>query len=192
SKTGAYYSKDPKDKVNITVDVVARVSAGPTVPFGPYVDPLMVRLSWQDSKHITREVTAPVRVTANLATSCTVATTDLAFGNYDPLVANGAGAGSDLNAEATITVACSGATATLVWITPGTGARIMTGPGNLAYELYSDDLRTVPWGSTQATAVQLAVPSGVTQPVTVYGRIPSGQNVPVGAYSQTVTVTVNF
>jgi spore coat protein U-like protein len=191
SKTTAYYLKDPKDKVDIVVDVIGRISAGPVPPFGPYVDPLVVRLSWQDSKHITREVTAPVRVTANLTTSCSVATTNLAFGNYDPLVVNGS-AGSDLDAAATITVSCSGATATLVWITPGTGARIMTGPGNLAYELYSDDMRTVPWGSTQATAVPLGVPSGVAQPLTVYGSVPKGQDVPVGAYSQTVMVTVNF
>jgi spore coat protein U-like protein len=191
SQTTAYYLKSVQPRQPASVDVVGRVAAGSQVPTGSYVDNLVVRMDWTSSKG-AQEVTAPVRVTAGLATTCTVATTDLAFGTYDPLVVNSAGAGSNLDGQATITVTCSGGASPLVWISPGTGSRIMTGPGNLSYELYSDAARTVVWGSTSATAVQLPVSSGVAQPVTVYGRIPSGQNVPVGAYAQTVTVTVNF
>jgi spore coat protein U-like protein len=192
SKTAAYYMLNPVDKKINSAVVTGRVSAGTVPPFGPYVDSLQVRMQYKNSKGIQNLNAAPVRVTANLSTTCSVATTNLAFGTYDPLIVNNAGAGTDLDAQATITVTCSTATATVVWITPGTAGRTMTGPGNLSYELYSDDTRTVPWGATQTDAVQVSVPNGVATQVPVYGRVPRGQNVPVGAYSQTVTVTVNF
>ena len=80
----------------------------------------------------------------------------------------------------------------IVFITPGTGGRVMTGPGNLTYELYSDAGRTAIWGATATSAGKVPTSTGASQTLTVYGRIPRGQNVAVGAYSQTVTVTLNF
>jgi spore coat protein U-like protein len=191
SQTTAYYLKNVQPRQPASVDVVGRVPAGAQVPTGSYFDDLVVRMDWTSSKGL-QEITAPVRVTSGLATTCTVATTDLAFGTYDPLIVNGAGAGSDLTGQATITVTCTAGASPLVWISPGTAGRIMTGSGNLIYEMYSDPGRTTVWGSTSGTSVQLPVSSGVAQPLTIYGVVPRGQNVPVGAYSQTVTVTVNF
>ena len=47
-------------------------------------------------------------VTASINANCTMSTTDLAFGAYDPIVAN---ATSDLRATATVSTTCtSGAT----------------------------------------------------------------------------------
>lgn len=194
SQTTAYYVSHPENQIVIPIDVIGRAAAGPAVPAGAYIDDLVVRMNWDPNnpKIGLQEITAPVRVTAGLGAACAVATTNLAFGNYDPLVVNRDGAGSDLDAQATITVTCSAGAAPLVWIAPGTSGRVMTGPGSLVYELYSDAAHTAVWGSTQATAFKLPASTGAAQPMTVYGRVPRGQNVAVGAYAQTVTVTVNF
>jgi spore coat protein U-like protein len=193
SQTTAYYMKDPKDQTVISVDVIGRVAAGYSVPSGSYFDDLVVRLDWDPNGAVgVQEITQSVKVTAGLTSACTVTTTDLAFGSYDPLILNSGGAGSDLDAQATITVTCQAGAAPIVWITPDTAGRVMTGPGNLVYELYSDAARTAVWGSNASTGFKLPVSGGAAQQLMVYGRVPRGQNVSVGAYSQMVTVTVNF
>ena len=190
SQQTAYYLASPPNADTVNVELIAQ-AAGASVPAGLYVDDLRVRLIYNlpPGQGGTQELAQSRQVTATAGAGCTLATTDLAFGNYDPLVVN---ATSDLDGAATITVSCSAGAQPIVWIAPGTGARVMTGPGNLSYELYRDAGRTAIWGSAAGSAVQLPTSTGVSQTLTVYGRVPRGQNVPVGAYSQSVTVTMNF
>jgi len=186
----AYYLQSPPNADTVNVDLIARADAA-SVPGGLYVDGLRVRMTYDPppGHGSTQTLTADRQVTATVGTACTVATTDLAFGNYDPLVVN---ATSDLDGAATITVSCSAGATPLVFITPGTTGRAMTGPGSLTYELYTDAGRTAVWPSTAGSAFSFGTSTGAPQTRTVYGRIPRGQNVAVGAYSQSVTVTMNF
>ena len=144
--------------------------------------------------------TANLSVTASVAANCAISTSAVAFGAYDPIVAN---ATTDLDATGTVSVTCtSGASA---GITLGQGANADTGStddvplrrmndgatGYLSYALYSDSGRTTTWGNTVATEVA-HTGTGAQANLTVYGRVTAGQNVPVGSYSDTVVATVTF
>lgn len=73
-----------------------------------------------------------------------------------------------------------------------TMSRVLGGTDKLAYTLYQDPNRLVPWGNTALTHVTvLGAATSFTQ-VFVYGRLAKGQNIQVGDYRDTVTVTINF
>lgn len=141
------------------------------------------------------QATAIMPVTASIAPNCTVNAQTMAFGNYDPIVANGIN-GTDLSASAAVDVACTqGAFAT---ITLGEGERFLGGvrhmgsgqaSGVLAYELFTDPAHTMAW---PVEGVGYEGNGGVTS-VAVFGRIPRAQNQPVASdYADAVDVTVSF
>ena len=118
----------------------------------------------------------------------------MAFGNVNTLI------GSAVNTTATMTITCSGGSASgqRICISIGAGSasdatsRRMTGPGgNTArYDLYSNAARTTLWGSWETgfdtAGVQLDVARGSTTNVTVYGRFfAAQQTVPAGSYAAT-------
>ncbi len=143
--------------------------------------------------------TGTLTVTASIAKNCTVSSPTLAFGAYDPVVANLA---ANLDQSTTITLTCT-KNASGVTLGFGNSANAPTGcsapqrcmlsgaSDYLNYQLYSDAGRTAVW----TTAIAETVTGGTTTPTTVnvYGRIPSAQDAAVGAaYADSVTATVNF
>lgn len=150
--------------------------------------------------------TANLNVSASVAPNCTIATTPVAFGAYDPVVTH---AGAALDATGTVEVACTkGATAT---ITLGLGSnstgttRRMSDGGTefLSYELYKQPGTTpgaacnytgaAVWGTTGTDAfTTTAAPTKGTRIYNVCGRVAGGQDVPSGSYTDTVQATVNF
>jgi spore coat protein U-like protein len=140
--------------------------------------------------------TANLAVSATVSVNCTVTAGTLAFGSYDPVIAN---ASSNLDASGTFTIACT-KNASGVTIDVGQGGnyssgRRMAASGNyLSYQMYSDAARTSIWGSTSGgSVVNMSAPvSKAAVTYTVYGRIAGGQDVPAGSYSDTVVATVNF
>jgi spore coat protein U-like protein len=135
-------------------------------------------------------------VTAAVSTNCTIGTAALAFGSYDPVVANAA---ANLDATGTVTITCTKGAATTIGLNLGSNAsgttrRLTDGASNyLTYEMYSDSGRTTVWGNAGAALVTPAVaPSKAARNFTVYGRVTSNQDVPAGNYADTVTATVNF
>lgn len=148
---------------------------------------------------VAATATANLTVGATVVNNCTIGTSDLTFGNYDPIVTN---ASASLDNTGTVTITCtSGAVAA---ITLGQGAnadpsstdaaplRRMTDSVNfLSYSLFSDAGRSVVWGNTTAVDVE-TTGTGAADAHTVYGRVTAGQNVPAGGYSDTVVATVTF
>lgn len=140
--------------------------------------------------------TANLSVSATVSVNCTVSAGTLAFGSYDPVVAN---ASADLDASGTFTVACTkGSAGVTIDLGQGTnyssGRRMAASSNYLTYQLYSDSGRTTVWGSTSSGAtVALSAPTSKAATThTVYGRVASGQDLPAGSYSDTVVATVNF
>ena len=140
--------------------------------------------------------TATLATSASVGNNCTITTTPVAFGAYDPVVAN---ASANLDGSGTVTVACTkGATSTIGLDLGGNASsgvrRLSNGSGAfLTYEFYQDSNRSTVWGNSGGAVVSLAAaPSKDGRALTVYGRIPSNQDVPSGSYSDTVTATVNF
>ncbi len=140
--------------------------------------------------------TANLTVSATVVTNCTITTSALAFGNYDPVVAN---ATANLDGTGKVSVACTKGAAPTIALGTGSNAsgsvrRLSDGGSNyLTYELYQDGGFSTVWaGSGAGLLTTAAAPSKVARDFTVYGRIRGGQDVPAGAYGDTVVATVNF
>ncbi|MBI2188318.1 MAG: spore coat protein U domain-containing protein [Acidobacteria bacterium] len=140
--------------------------------------------------------TASLAVNATVINNCTVSTSAVAFGSYDPVVAN---ASTNLDSTGSITIACTkGATAT-IGLSAGSNAsgnarRLSDGASNyLTYELYKDSSRASMWGNSGADMYSPpAAPNKTPRTFTAYARVTSDQDVPAGSYTDTVTATVNF
>jgi len=140
--------------------------------------------------------TTNLSVSATVSINCTITTTPVAFGAYDPIVAN---ATTGLDATGTLVVACTkGSTATLGLGLGGNALasvrRMVDGAtNNLTYELYQDTGRATVWGNaTVGLLTTGAAPSKAARTFTVYGRVAAGQDVPAGSFTDTVVATVNF
>jgi spore coat protein U domain-containing protein, fimbrial subunit CupE1/2/3/6 len=137
---------------------------------------------------------APLTVSAEVVSNCVIATSNLAFGQYDPLVGN---ANQAADASAAVTVVCTRNTGATVYLDSGRNpvgsSRTLAGSSqHVSYELYRDAGRTQAWGGGDS-GLQF-VSEGVHKPqqVTLYGRIPPGQEVASGLYTDVVTATVDF
>ena len=116
---------------------------------------------------------------AYAGTDCTVSTSGVAFGSFDPI------ANTNRDVNGTITVTCTGNIGASVsyrlMLSAGGGTfptrKMASGANNLNYNLYTDSARTSVWGDgSGATSIitdsyTFAV-SPTVRTYTVYGRIP--------------------
>jgi spore coat protein U-like protein len=142
------------------------------------------------------ESTANMQVSANVVRKCTITAQPLAFGNYDPVQGNYT---SPLDAQTTLTVACTKGTAVSIGMDNGTNAqgqnrRMAGGAASfLGYQVYKDPSHNQVWGDTGGGLLNGGIaPSRDPRQFTVYGRVPGGQDVAEGAFQDTVVVTVQF
>ncbi|HEU4438452.1 MAG TPA: spore coat U domain-containing protein [Methylomirabilota bacterium] len=139
--------------------------------------------------------TANLGISATVNATCTITTTPVAFGTYDPVVTH---ASSPLDATGSVVVTCTKGAGTRIDLGTGgnfsAGARRMAGGSDfLTYELYQDSGRTTVWGSGAGAGNTIgAAPSKAPRTVTVYGRVPGGQDVSANSYADTVVATINF
>ena len=140
---------------------------------------------------------ADLAVSATVVANCTITTTPLDFGNYDPV---GVNATAD-KAEATagvVSVACTkGSTGLRIDLANGSnfsGTRRMAGGGDfLGYALYKDAAHATAWGSGAVLGLGLAnAPSKAARTYSVYGLVPQNQDATVASYTDTVVATINF
>jgi spore coat protein U-like protein len=138
-------------------------------------------------------VTSTFAVTATVLSTCLVAATPLAFGNYDPTIV------AALDATNTVTVTCSIGTPYDVGLNAGNGTgadvasrKLTKGTDLLSYSLYLETGRTTIWGNTVGTDTLRATALITPTVHSVYGRIFSGQNIPAGAYADTIMVTITY
>ncbi|OUC12167.1 MAG: hypothetical protein B0A82_23945 [Alkalinema sp. CACIAM 70d] len=144
--------------------------------------------------------TANLGTSASVTANCTISTAPIAFGAYDPIVAN---ASANLDQTGTVTVACTNGASVAVTLGQGANAgagssdaapvrQMSNGTDMMSYSLYADSGRTTVWGNTAGTGVA-RTGTGVADALTVYGRVGSGQtSVKAGNYSDTVVATVTF
>jgi spore coat protein U-like protein len=136
-------------------------------------------------------------VSANVTANCTITTTAVAFGAYDPVVTNATVA---RDAAGSVIIACTKGAVPTVGLglganSTGPGVRRMLGASGdfLGYDLYQPAGYTTVWGTA---GVNLFAPGASTgraaRTFAVNGRIPAGQDVGTGAYNDTVVATVNF
>lgn len=130
-----------------------------------------------------------VLLPVSLWAACTLSTSGIAFGSYDPFV------NQHVDSAANINVSCDDVTPYSIALSTGGGtydARVMiSGLHQLLYNLYTDATLTTVWGDGTGQSATV----GDTQSVanyTVYGRIPARQNAHVGVYNDTIVITVTF
>ena len=149
-----------------------------------------------DSRVEAASATANLNVTASVGANCTISTAPVAFGAYDPIVAN---ASTNDDATGSVIVACTKGSTVTIGLGLGANAsgsqmRMKDAATDyLNYALYQDSGRATVWGTSGAGLYSpAAAPDKNPRTFTVYGRIPSGQDVPAGSYTDTVVATVNF
>lgn len=139
------------------------------------------------------------------AIDCSVSTTGVGFGDYDPLLA------TPDDSSANVAVTCTRVilvdpfsvnyTLSLSRGSSGSYAprRMNAGTARLDYNLYRDAARAQVWGDgTNSTGTVAGTTSFVwfqtskTANHTVYGRVPAQQNAAAGAYADTIVVTITF
>ena len=135
-------------------------------------------------------------VSTDVSKNCSIATTPVGFGVYDPVVAH---ATAPLDGTGAVIVTCTKGAGTRIDLGLGANAtgstrRMSAGGANfLAYELYQDTGRTTVWGAGSGAGQTIAgAPSKAARTFTVFGRVPAGQDVPAGSYADTVVATINF
>lgn len=139
--------------------------------------------------------TSTMQVTANVQATCTVASTDMAFGAYT------GGQATNLDATSTITATCPPGQGYTLGLNAGLGSgattstRMMTlssGTATLNYGLFTDSTRATNWDDIGGTNTVADIGDGTGQAHTVYGRVPALQNVQTGTYQDTITVTMDY
>ena len=139
------------------------------------------------------------------AMDCSVSTTGLGFGDYDPLLA------TPDDSTANVAVTCTrvifvdpfsiGYTLRLSRGSSGSYAqrRMNAGTAQLNYNLFRDAARSQVWGDgTSSTATVAGTASFVwfqtSQTInhTMYGRAPAQQNASPGNYTDTIVLTITF
>lgn len=139
-------------------------------------------------------------VDATVSASCTIGTTTVAFGEYDPVNTHSA---TDLDNTGEVSVTCTNGSSATITLGQGASAsgtstdadperRLTDATDFLTYSLFSDSGRTTEWGNTELTGVA-STGTGSAVAHAVYGRVDQGQStVGAGTYSDTVTATVTF
>ncbi|APX94756.1 hypothetical protein BWR19_18550 [Halomonas sp. 1513] len=156
-----------------------------------------VALAAGGSAVVQAQQSTDLDVSATVVASCTIGTTALAFGDYDPI--------DPVALEGTGNVSVTCTQDAPVAITLGQGAnpggtssdaapeRQLTDATNfLTYSLFSDAGRTTEW-TNDATGSVATTGTGAAEDHTVFGRIDGAQSsAPAGAYTDTVVATVTF
>ncbi|MGC4089838.1 MAG: spore coat U domain-containing protein [Polyangiaceae bacterium] len=144
---------------------------------------------------------ANLSVSASVGASCSISTSALAFGAYDPVVANSSTA---LDGTGGVIVTCTNGASTTVTLGQGSNAntgstdaaplrRMRDGATSnyLSYTIFQDSGHNTAWGNTTPTGLAYTG-TGSSTTLSVYGRVAAAQNVPAGTYTDVVVATITF
>lgn len=142
---------------------------------------------------------------AQAAIDCSVSTSGVGFGDYDPLLSTADDSSANLAVTCTrvILVDPFNVSYTLSLSRGSSGTysprRMNAGTAWLNYNLYRDAARAQVWGDgTNSTGTVAGSASFVwfqttkTNNHTIYGRVPALQNATAGAYTDTIVLTITF
>lgn len=186
-----------------SVDMYGRIASGQTgMLAGGYGSTMSLDMTGTftttaDCSAVTQLISQQtVAATANITSTCTLATNPLNFGTVNVLATN-------VDTTTSLGLTCTTGAPWTIRMNGGTvagnvAARQMglggAGPGVINYQLRHTSANGPLWGDgTSSTAVLTGTGTGSSQTVTVYGRVPGGQPPPpVGTYSDVVTVSVEY
>lgn len=132
---------------------------------------------------------------------CTVSTSGLAFGVYQPLSFAGQLTSSDVYSTATVSVSCDAVAGYSLKLGPSpvensTYPRYMghaSGGNPMVFNVYTDATHGTVWGDGSVGGLVTHGPLNGTAHHVVYGRIPARQHMlKAGSFSSALTVTVSY
>lgn len=153
------------------------------------------RMWWRRILFLTVALVAawPRSDAAQTVALCTIESSGIEFGIYDPLDS------TPLDATGGITYTCSTQIAIVIVMTAGSSGafdrRMTSGSDTLSYNLYLDAARTKVWGDGAlgtATHVDLSPPQDSSVDVRVHGRVPARQDVADGRYTDDLMAVMIF
>ena len=137
-------------------------------------------------------ITTHMQINANVLAACSVWSSSLEFGDYDPT------SGLDAETSAALSITCTNGTAYSVGLMAGNGPaaarslKAAVGTTSVEYGLFRDPGYTIGWGNIPGVDTVDGVGAGTEEPMTVYARMPAGQFQEPGAYSDTILVVVTY
>lgn len=143
--------------------------------------------------------TGTMNVTATVGKSCNFTSGNLAFGNYDPIVANSATPLKITDTTTALSLSCSANTTATISLNnglnnascSGSATCMADGSGDyLNYAVYTNNTFATVWNGVNTVSYTSTSP-GVPA-LKVNAQIPAAQNVPANSYTDTVTATANF
>lgn len=144
---------------------------------------------------------ANLNLSATVINNCTISTTAIGFGNYDPLSA------SPNQASGTVVITCTKNAAPSITLGNGqnfaSNRKMKDGGVNLMdYEIYQPASNVVGaacaytqrWGTSAGaeTFTPVAAPTKAPRTYNVCGQIPAGQDLAAAVFTDLVVATVNF
>jgi spore coat protein U-like protein len=142
------------------------------------------------------------------AAGCSVSSTGLAFGIYQPLSFPGKLTSADRTSNAGISVVCTGITTGGLYSialgpsSAGAGNRVSTrylansnGGDAMRFNVYTDAAYSVVWGDgALGSLISGSIATGDSnQTIAAYGRVPAGQNtLRAGSFSGSLTMTLTY
>ena len=143
------------------------------------------------------DLDADLDVSASINVACTITTTDLTFGNYDPIITN---ATDPLNKMASVTSTCTvGAAGTILLdngenYTEGSGRQMVHSTDTTSYLKYGVSNASyggANWGIGDDGVSYAGTGSAVLEDI--YGQVGAGQNTAVdGSYTDLIVATINY
>ena len=145
--------------------------------------------------------TNPIALSATVINNCSITTTPVGFGNYDPL------SGAVNNASGTVVIACTKNAAPSITLGNGNNfvanRRMTDGTNFMNYEIYQPPttaagaactwVSPVRWGTVVGeTFTPTASPGKAARTYNVCGQITAGQDLAAATFNDSVVATVNF
>lgn len=138
--------------------------------------------------------TTSMMVGVDVVGNCTINTTPLIFGLYNP------NSCQPTDSTARLKMLCTLNTPYYVTLDQGsnyqgtTRLRRMSGPDHsfIKYILTQNPTHTINWGNIIGVDALFGVGNGLNQTLVVYGQIPPKQNVEIGSYRDVVNVNIIF
>lgn len=129
-------------------------------------------------------------VLASVARTCNVAAQNIDFGRHG-LISRA------INASGSLAVTCTSGLPFAIALNGGlsggsvTQRKMLRGTSSIAYGLFTDSARTIPWGASTGQILS-ATGSGLVQNILVYGRVEPQSTPSPGIYTDTVVVTISY
>lgn len=147
----------------------------------------------------------PAMAKAAPSYTCTLSTTAINFGNYNPLSATNNDTTGNIAVTCQIRTGNNAVVSYVITLSTGNSLsyaqRYMKyGNNQLIYNIYTNTNRTSIWGNGTQNSTTISNSYVLTRQrnrqqtdnFTTYARAPGSQNLPSGVYNDTITVTVNF